>query len=358
MNSRTITIISFLLVFVSGCATYTPPPPPPQPPPESIQFDKTMYMVITSVPSGADVLTVKSTSNSWESGEKIGTTPFSVPVKFVEWDGAIWFKDSVFSSNRPWSPIIEGRGHRVRFYIRKEGYYGVIVNTHLYFADRFGHNLNVVEGDGTLTDGYRITLYKCPVELIPHGREFAKKFARAIEKDDYYGAEELRLRRIQLLKNRIKENGEFWDNWSNGDGTQTGGVTSKLIASELEQLEHTVGLLDTQLMSLRKQLVKSLHAGDIEAAFALAQAVAVMEARYFPAPQKIVAQVPQVNPGTQQSKSPQRVVVQQKPYYGATHLVQALAAMRGSKVSPEAYQRALGGAQLLDVLGFSDLLNK
>ena len=49
---------------------------------------------------------------------------------------------------------------------------------------------------------------------------------------------------------------------------------------------------------------------------------------------------------------------QEKPYYGAANIVQALGAMRGNKLDPEAYQKALGGAHLLDIFGFASALNK
>ncbi len=48
----------------------------------------------------------------------------------------------------------------------------------------------------------------------------------------------------------------------------------------------------------------------------------------------------------------------QLPYYGATHIVEALSAIRGNKVNPAAVRRAMGGAKLLDIMGFSDFLNE
>jgi hypothetical protein len=140
------------------------------------------------------------------------------------------------------------------------------------------------------------------------------------------------------------------------------------MVSELEQLRHVVGLLDPQLMALRKQLLAKLHEGNIEAGLALAQAVAAMEKKYFPEPppQPVIVQAPtqtsvQSTSESQvpQSQSKQEIVIQQRPYYGVQNIVEAVGAMRGSKLQPEAYQKALGGAQLLDILGFgAALLNK
>ena len=374
MKLHKISLFAFLITFLFGCAAnqvtqYTPPKPPPQPPPEGVQYGQTMFVVINSIPSAADVFTVETSSEdnrqSCSKGEKLGNTPLSVPIKYCEWDGAVWFKDCVLDGGNRWSPIIEGTAHRVRFYVKKEGYYGVWVNTHLYFADDTGKFLNVGKGDGILTDGYRITLYKCPVKLVQHGREFAKEFAKAIEQRDYYGAEELRLDRIRTLKGRLQEEKDFWKNWNGGNSIGSDDTEKQLMASELDRLEHTVGLLDPILMGFRKQLIQNLNEGNIEAALGLAQAVAAMEKKYFPEPKSVVVQSQQIPPGLTPAKlispepqAPERIVVQQKPYYGATHLVEALAAMRGSKVSPEAYKKALGGAQLLDILGFSNMLNR
>jgi hypothetical protein len=357
MKLRKIFLLAFIISFLYGCGIRPIEVPQytlPKPPPEGVQYDKTLYVIITSIPSGADVFTVETTpKEGWHSGERLGNTPFSVPIKYCEWDGVVWFKDCVLDGRNRWSHIIEGTDHRLRFYVKKEGYYGVCVNTHHYFAD---HTV--------LTDGYRITCNKCPVKLVQHGREFAKEFAKAIEQRDYYGAEELRLDRIRILKSRLQEEKEFWENWNSGDSIGSGITEEQLMASELGRLEHTVGLLDPILMGFRKQLIQRLNEGDVEAALGLAQAVAAMEKKYFPEPKpqpvKIVglASQPQAYTVSSQTQAPERIVVQQKPYYGATHLVEALAAMSGSKVSPEAYRKALGSAQLLDVLGFSDMLNK
>ncbi|MFZ2147251.1 MAG: hypothetical protein WAV28_08530 [Sedimentisphaerales bacterium] len=59
-----------------------------------------------------------------------------------------------------------------------------------------------------------------------------------------------------------------------------------------------------------------------------------------------------------QSQGKQEIVVQQKPYYGVTNIIQALGAIRGNKLDPEAYQRAFGTAQLLDIMGGGEFLNK
>ena len=205
--------------------------------------------------------------------------------------------------------------------------------------------------------------YGFPVKLLRHGRVFAQKIAKAIDQGDYYGAEELRLYRINQLEHQLKQNKEFFSDESVPESALliTNAVHEQLIKSELDRLKHMVGLLDPQLMGLRKQLLAKLQEGDIDAAFALAKAVEAMEKRYFPPepPKAVVVQAPSQTYAQQpQRQGKQEIVVQQKPYYGVTNIVQALGAIRGSKLDPEAYQRAFGAAQLLDIIGGGEFLNK
>jgi len=223
-----------------------------------------------------------------------------------------------------------------------------------------GRYLSTSSGNVPLTNGYRIRPLGFPVRLIKHGRVFSRGFAQVVNSDDYYGAEELRLRRIDELESLLKQSPEHGRPFVDK-------VLGNLMASEIDQLKHTVGLLDPQLMAMRKQLVAKLQAGDIETAFALAQAVSSMERRYFPEPppQQIIVQAPNqesvqstIQSQVVQGQVKQEIVIQQKPYYGAQNIVEALGAMRGSKLNPEAYQKALGGAQLLDIMGFGSMINK
>ncbi|MBA7481434.1 hypothetical protein ES707_16906 [subsurface metagenome] len=93
--------------------------------------------------------------------------------------------------------------------------------------------------------------------------------------------------------------------------------------------------------------------------------VAAMEEKYLPKAPQIVAKEVQKAPqktNVQQQTSahadPQRVTIQQKPYYSANDIVRALSAIRGEKVAPKQLREAYGWATLADLLGFADKLNE
>lgn len=264
----------------------------------------------------------------------------------------------------------ESSEYDFKLYIDHRDCYGVFVSTGFRF-DKTGTRLIGSRGASSiLLNGSQVRPYGFPVKLLKHGRVLANDMAKAIDQGDYYGAEELRLGRINDLERQLGENKEFFSDKSVPESglTATNAVQGQLINSELDRLKHTVGLLDPQLMGLRKQLLVKLKEGNVDAAFALAQAVEAMEKRYFPLePPPTIVVRESIREGTGssgevqavQTGGRQEIVVQQKPYYGVTNIVQALGAMRGSKLDPEGYQRAFGTAQLMDIMGVgASLLNK
>jgi hypothetical protein len=346
-------------------------------------FDQIFYVTIESYPSGAEVYL---TDEYQKLNQRVGITPFDLPIEFCKWDGVFWFKEPIFSVGQIWNigatetrirdtsgkwfrslvRCNEAEHHVLHLLIRGKDYYDIYVSFPLDIRlDRDDRRLLVIDGyEGYLLDGTSIIPYDFPVKLVQHGRVFSSKMSEEIERGDYYSAEEMRLTRISELENSLEENRKFAK-----DGiTTTSQIHEQLMKSELDRLKHMVGLLDPHLMGIRKQLLAKLKEGDVDAALALAKSVEAMEKKYFPPepPKTIVVQAPRreyVEPSreTQSDKAggKQEIMVQQKPYYGVTNIVQALGAIRGSKLDPEDYQRALGHAQLLDILGFgSELLNK
>jgi hypothetical protein len=369
--TRTWLLSVAMLILLPGCAIRFAPPSQAHPfgrvirtpPPPGTLYDRTMYLVITSEPENVDVFSLdvrgEGSSRQVSPGKKVGTTPFRIPITLCEWNEDIWFKNSVLGDgDRPWSPATGDSRHRIRFFLVKDGHYGLYVNTYLKYADLPARRILLGAGSEPATEEVHLALYGCPIELTEHGRQFSERFASAIDRNDYFLAEELRLDRMRALQDRIQGGSASWGAFVMGYGEFLGNTTQKLVASELEHLTHTVGLLDPQLMAFRRQLVTTLADGDTEAALALAVAVATMEERYLPEPQPAVLAQSAEQPQWRQRQDPVALTVQRKPYYGATNIVQALSAMRGSKVSPDVYQKALGGAQMLDILGFASMLNR
>lgn len=356
----------------------------PEPPPEGHYFDKTLYVEIETDPRGASVSGVERIGygRHYRQGKRLGVTPLAIPIRFCEWGGQFWVKPPYVYTDDPTVRPTTFRGEPGIFnlwlYIEAADFYPVIYIVQLKFVNQLGNTLDAVSVNIPLKDidGYHLKadVLGSKLILVPHGRVFVSNFSEAIERGDYYGAEELRLSRIRDLREALDPDHmkNLWGVSVSELRTQRGWeiteVYESLMVSELEQLRHVVGLLDPQLMALRKQLLAKLHEGNIEAGLALAQAVAAMEKKYFPEPppQPVIVQAPtqtsvQSTSESQvpQSQSKQEIVIQQRPYYGVQNIVEAVGAMRGSKLQPEAYQKALGGAQLLDILGFgAALLNK
>jgi hypothetical protein len=366
----------FVLLFSGGCETQYVPP---QSPPEDYNDVKTLNLVLETEPAGAEIYATDSEGRK----TRLGTSPMDLKLSFCEYEGLVWLKAPHGSDDTKWreSRLFAPQYH---LYIGGQDFYSIYFYT--YFHDKYLNTSSPSSRDVPLTDGKRIQPFGFPVKLVKHGRVFSREFTKVVNSDDYYGAEELRLRRIDELESIIKQTREAKErnrqeiyNWIGNRSDMVlvayltsyyssgkviiDEVTSKLMESEIDQLKHTVGLLDPQLMAMRKQLVEKLQAGDIETAFALAQGVSAMERRYFPEPppQQIIVQAPAqptIQSQVAQDQGKQEIVIQQKPYYGAQNIVEALGAMRGSKLNPEAYQKALGGAQLLDIMGFGSMINK
>lgn len=394
-------VICLLAIYFEGCDNYSytsynqandrPLPSCPNPPPKGHIFEHTLYLIIETEPACADVYDTEIGDNGeWHQGQKLGKTPLEIPIKFCQWDGAFWFKTpeiiggrisgSVWCEAEGW---ISGNTRYERKEIKNSDfpfYLCVDCNDHYRLYVHTGFE-TCSDGQGLFDNDKDLALYECiplvdaneyrlkpiglrkPVKLVKNGRISAQEISSTINKDDYYKAEELRLNRIAELERRLEQNKEI----SKLGAATTDKVQSELIRSEVDSLKHLVGLLDPQLMALREVLLAKLHEGNVEAALALAQAVAAMEKRYFPEtpPQQIIVQAPSqdsAQPNIQsqvaQGQGKQEIVIQQKPYYGAQNIVEALGAMRGSKLDPEAYQKALGGAQLLDIIGFGSMINK
>jgi len=375
-------ILSIVLLFSAGCVEYNPYQSSyqnniqdtpqlhqknilhtPQPPPEDYNDVKILNLVLLTDPAGAEIY-----ANGEGKKTRLGTTPMDLKINFCEYDGVVWFKDPPGWSGPKWFRTGQNILSVYPLYIGGQDFYGMYFLTHIA-GTVDGTNLSTTNGNVPLTDGYRIRPFGFPVKLVKHGRVFSREFAHVVNSDDYYGAEELRLRRIDELEFLLKESSEVAaDNSQLVYGkAAVDKVQGKLMESEIDQLKHTVGLLDPQLMAMRKQLLAKLQAGDMETAFAIAQGVLAMERRYFPEPppQQIIVQAPNqdsaqptIQSQVAQGQGKQEIVIQQKPYYGAQNIVEALGAMRGSKLKPEAYQKALGGAQLLDIMGFGSMVNK
>ena len=295
---------------------------------------------------------------TWWGGILIGRTPDEV--------------ERAFSSIPTWDEYLETINinlpikRDITFYFDSNEVYGTWATTYfqLFYKTTEGEKPEVRYkiDSGILYDGHKIKPAGFPINLVQHGRVFAKKLGEAINQEDYYGAEELRLSRIRELEDRLEEN-KKWDKLSD-NRTSTGLVQVELMNSELDRLRHLVGLLDPQLMALRKQLLAKLHDGDVNAAFGLAEAVSAMEKRYFsePPPRQIIVQVPNQASAqptiVTQDQGKQELIIQQKPYYGVQNIVQALGAMRSDKINPETFQKSLGTAQLLDIMGIAETLNK
>lgn len=366
-----ISTLAVALLFLGGCdAQYNTYQSPyqnniqhiPQPPPEDYNDVKTLNIVLLTDPGGAEIYA------DWKDQKtRLGTSPMDLKISFCEYDGVVWFKDPPGWSGPKWFRTGNNILSVYPLYIGGQDFYGMYIWTEISgTAD--GKYLSTNSGNVPLTDGYRIQPFGFPVKLVKHGRVLSREFAQVVNSDDYYGAEELRLRRIDELDFLLKQSSEVANSSQLVYGkTFVDKVQGQLMVSEIDQLKHTVGLLDPQLMAMRKQLVAKLQAGDMETAFALAQAVSTMERRYFPEPppQQIIVQAPNqdfaqptIQSQVAQGQGKQEIIIQQKPYYGAQNIVEAIGAMRGSKLDPEAYQKALGGAQLLDIMGFGSMINK
>jgi hypothetical protein len=258
----------------------------------------------------------------------------------------VWLEGLAGGYERPWSLSIEGHKHRLRYYMEKEGYYPVFVNTYVSIIDSNDKNFTTEKALETFWFGYSRTVYNCPVELIENNSAFAERFTSAIEEGDYNYAEELRFERIQILKAGIEENNRFLNNWPLEYGKTNSEASKVLISSELELLEHTVGLLDKKLMMFRKRIVKALNEGRYRTAFMRAKVVEFLEEKYFPKDQPVVVQLPY-------SKS-----AQQEPDYGAKKVIRTLYTLSINNASPEEYKKSLGEATLLDVMGLNENLGK
>jgi hypothetical protein len=313
------------MVIIFGCETVTEevevvvaPPEPCEPNivPEPVVLYDTICIVITSEPNGAEIYDVNVEEEvpniRLSRGGKIGETPLQIPLKFWEDEEDVWLEGLAGGLERPWRLSIEGRKHRLRYYVEKEGYYPALVNTYVSITDINDKIFTAEEALELFLYGYRTTVFNCPVELIENSSEFARRFDEAIEEGDYNYAEELRLERIQILRARIEENDEFLNNWSSGHGKTNSDSSKVLIASELELLEHTVGLLDEELMTLRKRLVRDLNGGRYRTAFMLARVIVSMEKEYFPTGEPVVVQLPYLKSADQ------------KPNYGARNIIQTL----------------------------------
>lgn len=364
-------LMLIMLLFSSGCInTYQSSyqkitPHIPQPPPEDYKNIQTLDLVLKTEPPDAEIY-------AEDKKTKLGSSPMDLKINFCEYDGVVWFKNPSGFSDTEWFRMpkdLHNSGYiSYGLYVGGQNFYRFYIITGIP-GTLDGKYINISQNRQIpLTDGLRIQPIGFPLKLVKHGRIFNREFAQAINSDDYYGAEELRLRRIDELET-ILEQSSVYINKSLlvGGEAVVDKVEGKLIKSEIEQLKHTVGLLEPQLMSMRKQLVVKLQSGDIESAYTLAQAVAVMEKRYFPEPQpqQIIMQAPNqvsTQPSNQfqetHSQAKQEIVIQQKPYYGAQNIVEAIGAMQGNKLDPEAYKKALGGAKLLDIMGFADEFNK
>lgn len=337
----------------------------PQPPPEDYNDIKVLNLVLITDPPGAEIYA------RWEDRKtRLGTSPMNLKISFCDNDGVVWFKDPPGWSGPKWFRTGQNILSVYPLYIGGQDFYGIYILTQISGTPD-GRYLNTSLGNQLLTDGYRIQPFGFPIKLVKHGRVFSREFAQIVNSDDYYGAEESRLRRIEELEFLLKQTREVVNASKSqiiyGKAAIVDWAQFQLMESEIDQLKHTVGLLNPQLMAMRKQLVAKLQAGDIDTAFALAQAVASMEKNYFPEPppQQIIVQAPSQTSGqsiseTQlaQSQGKQEIVIQQKPYYGAQNIVEAIGAMRGNKLNPEAYQKSLGAAQLLDIMGAGGFLNK
>jgi hypothetical protein len=360
-GERKMKVLGFILllcgmVFIFGCETVTdekvavPEPCEPNIIQEPLVVNNTICIVITSEPNCVDVYGVdiqEETSNMKLSrGGKIGETPLEIPLKFWEDEGDVWLEGLAGGYERSWSLSIEGVKHSLHYYMEKEGYYPVFVNTYVSIIDSNDNNFTTEEALETFRYGYTRTVYNCPVELIENNSAFAERFISAIEEGDYNYAEELRLERIKILKAWIEENNRYLNNWPLEYGKTNGEASKVLISSELELLEHTVGLRDKKLMKFRKRIVKSLNEGRYRTAFMRAKVVEFLEEEYFPKDKPVVVQLPY-------SKS-----AQQKPDYGSKQVIQTLYTLIINNASPEEYKSSLGEAKLLDVMGLNENFGK
>lgn len=338
-----------LALFGSGCAnTDTIPAGPPQ---------ATFDFSINSDPPGANIVM---------NGQSIGSTPLRIPVEIFakgKWDWIELWEKSVFTANIP-RPLPTPWQTSFRFSLNKDGHYGMDVD---YPWGRFvspAWERIKTSWDETALKTRYIDIFRA-VGSASHtfvlpikAKEFAENLGSLIRTKDFYGAEELRVRRITTLGDLLRSDCKSRDCSHGSIEVYLDPVESQLMRAEIDRLVHLVGLLDPQLMMMRDQLAAKLRDEDLEAAYRLAEAIAAMEMKYFPEPQPVVVVQSPESSAAQGSMETARIVVQQKPYYGATHIINSITAMKSKQISAEEYRKAYGAAQLLDILGFSDWLNK
>ncbi|MHC4271663.1 MAG: hypothetical protein ACYST2_05055, partial [Planctomycetota bacterium] len=314
MKLSALILLICSIICICGCETTTPQetevmevPEPcepnlPEPPSE---INDTICISITSEPNDALVYSVdvNQQGENIKLGGKnvIGHTPLEIPVKFWKNDEQTWLEGSILGSEIRWDVDIEERRYAFNLYLKKEGFYPVFINTSVFFEDDTSQLLIPHKTLVVFSDEYSPAVYNYSVKLIENNTEFAKKFVEAVEQGKFSYAEDLRLKRIENLREEIETNDQFLNNWPLEDGQTNDDASKSLIIAELDMLEHTIGLADSQLMEFRKRLVDSLQLGDFESAYVFARAVVNLEEKYFPAGEPYILELPYTEPDYQRS---------------------------------------------------------
>jgi hypothetical protein len=347
------------MAFFLGCETPAaqsdvleiPEPCEPNLPEPPSEVNETICIVITSEPNNAIVYSVDV--NQQDQNLKltrkleIGTTPLEIPVKFWKNEQQTWFEASDLGTEERWGLDAEERKYTFRFYLKKQGFYPVFMNTSVYFIiDNNELELTPEQTLRLFDDPCSPVVYNCSVQLMDSSGRFARIFANAVEENKFSYAEDLRLQRIETLTKRIQANNQFLNNWPLEDGQTNDDAAKSLISLELDMLEHTVGLADPQLMEFRKRLVGSLQQGDLESAYVLAKLVVFREEKYLPDDKPFVLNLPYTKPLTERSS------------YGAQHIADSLYYIRMSELTKQKYQYAFEDIKLIDVIGFETVKNK
>jgi hypothetical protein len=275
----------------------------------------------------------------------IGTTPLEISLKFWQEEDDIWLQGMPGGYETPWPLPLEGQKHKLRYYLKKEAYYPILVNTYLSIIDSNDKSFTAEKALDAFWEGYRTDVFNCPIELIEDSGTFAVRFSAFVEEGDYNYAEKLRLERIRSLKTRIEENQQFLNNLASDYAKTNSEAINDLISAELELLEHTVGLLDKELMKRRKRLVEALDEGRYGPAYIQAKFIESLEKKYFPIYKPVVIELPYLEPDRQKSK------------YGVKKIIRRLHFLTIKSASPKEYKKSLGDATLMDVMGFTQYLN-
>jgi hypothetical protein len=344
---------------ICGCETTTPQqtdvfevPEPcepnlPEPPSE---INDIICIAITSEPNDAFVYSVDINQQGQNiklgSTNIIGHTPLEIPVKFWKNEEQTWLEASVLGSEKYWDLDTEERKYTFSLYLKKEGFYPVFINTSMFFEDDTGQLLIPDKTLVVFSDTDNPAVYNCAVRFIENHREFAKRFAKAVKLSNFSYAEDLRLKRIEILKERIEVNYKFLNSWPLEDGQTNDDASKSLISAELNMLERIVGLGNSQLMEFRKRLVKSLKQGDFVTAYVFARAVVTLENKYTPTDKPYILELPYTKPDYQRSS------------YGVKDIANTLSYLSRSRSAQEQYRDAYANISLLDVIGFQAIQNE